>query len=211
MGGTDWINRVDRLVDAEDPDAVRHEYDNWAPSYDADHLGFGSRLLTRFVGMFCRHVPRDAAPILDAGAGTGRMGSTLSAHGYDNFVGIDLSQGMLDIAKNKPGYIATQKMRLGDRLNFQNESFAVAASIASFAPGHAGHEAFDELIRVTERGGLLVLSLRAGCEAETGFDARRNELERLGRWALIDELPDFVSHPEVDPPLRYGIHVYRRP
>ena len=91
------------MVDAHDDDAVRCEYNDWAPSYDADHQDFGGTLLTHFVGMFCRHVPRDVTPILDAGAGTGRLGETLSLHGYGGIVCIDLSQGMLDVAKAKPG------------------------------------------------------------------------------------------------------------
>ena len=206
----DWKSRVDRIVKAGGGDEVQREYDDWAPSYDADHLGFGGVLLTHFIGMFCRHVPREAAPILDAGAGTGRMGETLAMHGYGGIVGIDLSPGMLEVARTKPGYTAVHRMRLGDRLDFEDETFAVTASLAAFAPGHASHDAFGELIRVTKRGGLLVLALRAGCEAQTRFDEKRAEFERAGHWVLRDEVPDFVSHGDVDPPLRYGIHVYQR-
>ncbi|NNE79337.1 MAG: class I SAM-dependent methyltransferase [Silicimonas sp.] len=208
--GDHWKARVDRIVDAKDGKNVQQAYDDWAPSYDADHASFGGPLLTHFVGMFCRHVTHDVTPILDAGAGTGRMGETLTRHGYGGFVAVDLSPGMLDVARTKPGYTATHQMRLGDRLGFDDETFAVTASLASFAPGHAGHEAFGELIRVTKRGGLLVLALRAGCEAETRFDKKRAEFERAGHWELLDEVSDFVSHPDVDPPLRYGVHVYQR-
>ncbi len=80
----------------------------------------------------------------------------------------------------------------------------------AIAPNLEGAEAFDELIRVTRPGGLLVLSMRVGFEAETGFDRRRDELEARGRWLYVDGIDDFVSHPELDPSMRYAIHVYRK-
>ena len=206
-----WQNRANRVMQANDENEVREGYDAWAEDYDSDHVNFGLLLLTHFVGMFCRHVKPDAAPILDAGAGTGRLGEVLSLQGYDNFVGIDLSPGMLEIAAGKPGYRQTMVQRLGDKLDFDDNYFPVVASLGAFAPNLAKADAFDELIRVTRHGGLLVLSMRAGHEASTGFDRRRGELEDEGRWVYVDGIDDFVSHPELDLSMRYSIHVYRKP
>ena len=195
---------------ARNEEEVRDGYDAWASQYDDDHVNFGLLLLTHFTGLFCRHVPTDSAPILDAGAGTGRLGEVLSLHGYDNFVGIDLSPGMLEVAAQKPGYRETRVQRLGDTLDFPDGTFPVVASLGAFAPNLARAEAFDELIRVTSPGGILVLSMRAGCESETGFNHRRQEIEEQGRWQYVDGINEFVSHPELDPDIRYSIHVYRR-
>ena len=205
-----WQVRADRVMGARNEAEVRDGYDAWASKYDADHVNFGLLLLTHFVGLFCRHVPTDAAPILDAGAGTGRLGEVLSLHGYGNFVGIDLSSGMLEVAAKKPGYIETRVQRLGDALDYADGEFSVVASLGAFAPNLARAEAFDELIRVTRPGGILVLSMRAGCEPETGFNHRRREIEEEGRWEYIDGIDEFISHPELDPDIRYSIHVYRR-
>ena len=198
------------MIDARSEGEVREGYDAWAGQYDADHASFGLLLLTHFVGLFCRHVPPGSGPILDAGAGTGRLGETLFLHGYDGFVGIDLSPGMLEVAAAKPGYRETRVQRLGDPLDFDSDSFPVVSSLGAFAPNLAGAGAFDELIRVARPGGMLVLSMRAGQEAETGFDRRRQQLEAQGRWSYVDGIDDFVSHPELDPSMRYAIHVYRK-
>ena len=206
----DWQARAKRVIEARSESEVRDGYDAWAAKYDADHANFGVLLLAHFVGLFCRHVPPGTGPVLDAGAGTGRLGDTLYLHGYDNFVGIDLSPGMLEVAAAKPGYRETRVQRLGDPLDFDDDSFPAVASLGAFAPNLAGAGAFDELVRVTRPGGLLVLSMRAGFEAVTGFDRRRNELEIRRRWSYVDGIDDFVSHPEFDPSMRYAIHVYRK-
>lgn len=208
---TDWQARARRVIEARDEAEVRDGYDAWADQYDADHVNFGLLLLAHFVGVFCRYVTTDTSPILDAGAGTGRLGETLSLHGYRDFVGIDLSPGMLEVAAKKPGYRETRVQRLGDPLDFDDGFFAAVVSLGAFAPNLAGADAFDELIRVTRPGGLLVLSLRVGHETETGFDRRRHEIETEGRWQWVDGIDDFVSHPELDPSMRYAIHVYRVP
>ena len=206
----DWQDRASRVMNAQDENEVKEGYDAWASQYDEDHVNFGLLLLTHFVGMFCRHVPKGSSPILDAGAGTGRLGEALSLHGYGDITGIDLSPGMLEIAINKPGYTETKVQRLGDRLDFPDNMFPVVASLGAFAPNLAQADAFSELIRVTQPGGVLVLSMRAGREAETGFNRHRLELEEQGRWQYVDGIDEFISHPELDPTMRYAIHVYRK-
>lgn len=200
----EWRDRTDRGI------AETDRYDAWASDYDSDHAHFGMLLLTHFVGMFCRHVAAGTGPILDAGAGTGRLAEALSLHGYVDFVGLDMSAGMLQQADSKGLYSSLHQARLGDPLDLETESFAAVASLAAMAPGLAGADSFDELIRVARPNAPIVLSLRAGHEETTGFNKRRAELEAAGQWALIDETPPFVSHPELDPPLHYGVHVYRK-
>ena len=134
---TDWLQRASRVIEAQTEDEVRDGYDAWAQQYDADHASFGLLLLAQFMGLFCRHVTRGVGPILDAGAGTGRLGEALSLQGYDHFVGIDLSPGMLAIASNKPVYRETHVCRLGGTLDFESGAFPVVASLSAFAPNLA--------------------------------------------------------------------------
>ena len=206
----DWQARANRVMAAQDEAEMVDGYDAWASKYDDDHVNFGLLLMAHFVGFFCRHVAPGTTPILDAGAGTGRLGEFLYMHGYDDFVGIDLSPGMLEVAAAKPGYKETRVQRLGDELDFEDDSFAAVVSLGAFAPNLAQAEAFDELIRVTRPGGMLVLSLRAGLEEATGFNRRRHEIEAEGRWQLVDGVEDFVSHPELDSSILYSVVVYRK-
>ena len=206
---TTWRQRASRVFNAPNRRELELAYDRWAENYDDDHANFGWPLLVHFVALFCRHVPLDASPILDAGAGTGRVAQYLVPHGYRGLVGIDLSGQMLEVARRKAVYDELHRMTLGQALDFADHHFAAVASCGAMSPGHAGADAFDELIRVTRPDGLLVLSMRSGAEAVTGFARRCRELEDEGRWRLVDEIPHFVSHPELDPPLTYGIHVFR--
>ena len=212
MGETerDWQTRANRVMAATNEDEVRDGYDAWAEQYDEDHVNFGLLLLGHFLAVFCRHVEPGTGPILDAGAGTGRLGENLFLHGYDDFVGIDLSPGMLEVAAGKPGYREVRVQRLGDRLEFDDDSFTAVASLGAFAPNLARADAFDELIRVTRPGGILVLSLRVGFETEVGFDQRRQALENAGLWQYVDGIDEFMSHPELDRSIRYAVHAYRK-
>ena len=207
----DFGRRAAGAINARDAQALERAYDDWAETYDADHEHFGGALMERFVDLCRRNVPRGAGPILDAGAGTGRLARALRRHGYDDLTGIDLSAGMLEKAKAKGVYKALHRMRLGGPLSFPDDAFAAVVSLGAMSPGHVGADAFDELIRITRPGGRLVLSMRAGEEQRTGFASRRRRLESEGRWRLVEETPVFDSHPELDPPLRYSIHVYRIP
>lgn len=207
---SDWETRAGRVIEARSEEEVRAGYDAWADKYDDDHVNFGLLLLTHFLGVFCRHVAPGTAPILDAGAGTGRLGDALSLHGYDHFVGIDLSAGMLEVAASKPGYREIRVQRLGDRLDYPDNSFAAVASLGAFAPNLAGADAFEDLIRVTQPDGYLILSMRTGHEITTGYDQQRRALELAGLWQYVDGIDDFQSHPELDESMRYAIHAYRK-
>ena len=78
--------------------------------------------------------------MLDAGAGTGMFGSTL---GYEDQVGIDTSEHMLDSERmlEKAGegdaYSGLHRMVLGEPLGFDNDSFSAAVSVGVFTTNHA--------------------------------------------------------------------------
>ena len=83
---------------AEEAEAA---YDEWAASYEPDLCRDGYRLPGHLATVFTRHVPADAAPILDAGCGGGIQTEALRLVGYTGFVGIDFSEGMLEVARGK--------------------------------------------------------------------------------------------------------------
>ena len=99
-------------------------YDVWAASYDTDLVSFGYKIPTIVAGFFGRHVNPPDTPILDAGAGTGMISEGLSYLGYHGITAIDLSDGMLAVARQKGIYDRVLKMRLGDRLDFDDATFA---------------------------------------------------------------------------------------
>ncbi|MFC1935830.1 class I SAM-dependent DNA methyltransferase [Chloroflexota bacterium] len=89
----EWIYSSKGVHDLEE------RYDVWASEYDQDVASYGYKIpgiVAGFVGRYLK--PTDGA-ILDAGAGTGIMGEVMALLGYNNLVAIDLSTGMLEVAR----------------------------------------------------------------------------------------------------------------
>ena len=67
--------------------------------------------------------------ILDAGAGTGQLGVALHDAGYAGIEAMDLSAGMLAVARAKGVYADLREGRLGDALDYPDDTYdAVVAS-----------------------------------------------------------------------------------
>ena len=205
--------RVSGLIDAVYGATTDHEletaYDGWAEKYDADLAGLGYRTPAVAAGLFARHVPAAARPLLDAGCGTGLLGHALHDIGFAEITGMDMSPGMLEAAGRKGAYSALVDGRLGEPLDFADGRFAAIAAIGVFTLGHAPAEAFGELIRVTRPGGIVLFSIRYDTDAETGFVAHAEALAGEGRWSLIEVTQPFQSMPFGEPEVIHRVMVHR--
>ena len=76
-------------------------YDEWAKQYEPDLCALGYRIPAMIAATFVRFVPAETAPILDAGCGGGIQAEPLAMLGYGPSVGIDLSEGMIAVARAK--------------------------------------------------------------------------------------------------------------
>ena len=165
-------------------DELAAGYRDWAGTYDSENAGAGYRLPYMCCAFVARHVGPGDGPVLDAGCGTGINGDALAVLGYRDIVGIDLSEPMLALAGERGAYSSLRHMILGEPLDLPSDHFAAVISSGVFTEGHAPHASFDELIRVTRPGGVLVFSVRDDIYEERGFRVRQEELERDGRWRL---------------------------
>lgn len=172
-----WIDKVYR---ASDRDSLKATYDQWAQSYDADMLLTGYLHYAVLMGLVCRHVPRKDAAILDAGVGTGALGSLLNVLGYNNLTGIDMSEGMLAKARDRKCYADLRQAVLGEKLDFVDESFDAIISTGTFTEGHAPASAFDELVRMLETDGVMIFTIAAMVWEEKGFKAKLDGFVRAG-------------------------------
>ena len=118
------------------------------------------RIPAMIAAVFTRFVASDTAMILDAGCGGGIQSEALVMLGYGPLTGIDLSEGMLDIARDKGIYSELHQMTLGEQLDFSDDTFAAVLSSGTITPKHAPAHSFDELIRVAMPGAPIVFSLR---------------------------------------------------
>src|SRR5688500_15221506 len=145
---------------AKGAEEIASLYDRWAASYDAQMSAAGYRHPTICLALLSRHLPKGAAPLLDAGAGTGLIGEWLGIIGYPHVEALDISQGMLEMAAAKGVYQALHCLALGTALPFADGHFAAIVSAGVFTSGHVGAEGLDELIRICRRGGVIVLTVK---------------------------------------------------
>ncbi|MBK0327795.1 methyltransferase domain-containing protein [Rhodobacteraceae bacterium F11138] len=145
---------------ARSPEEIAAHYDAWAGAYDTDMSQAGYRHPSVAVALLARHLEAGASPILDAGAGTGLVGGWLGILGYPTVDGLDISQGMLDVAKAKGGYRDLHCLALGKDLPFEDGAYKAVISTGVFTTGHVGAEALPELARITAPGGTLVITVK---------------------------------------------------
>ena len=122
---------------------------------------------------------KDAKTVFDMGCGTGLVGEafkkTLSA---EEIVGVDASQGMLDVAKEKDCYTDLEKLFLGSPSSFPDKfknRFDVVTCAGCLAEGHLGCEVFEEMLMALKKGGLAI------------FTTRHEYLEKYGYGRAIKE------------------------
>ena len=80
--------------------------------------------------------------------------------GYTAVEALDISTGMLDVARAKGAYQQLHCLALGSDLPFADGYFAAIISTGVFTTGHVGAEALDELVRICRPGGAIVLTVK---------------------------------------------------
>jgi len=200
---------LQKVYSVKDNRDLKEAYDQWAEKYDAHVTAFGYQIPAVAAGLLGKYVTTDTTPILDAGAGTGLMGSILDAIGYRGQVGIDISAGMLDKANQRGVYRDLHQMVLGEKLDFPSDYFGACQSIGVFTAGHAPASAFDELVRVLCLGGYIIFSLLEDVYMPKGYKDKFEALEKDGKWQLVEKTKKFPGLPLEDPDLFHRVYVYR--
>jgi predicted TPR repeat methyltransferase len=179
------------VYDAKGADAVAALYDKWAARYDAEMAVAGYRHPSIALALLARHVPKGAAPLLDAGAGTGLIGQWLQILGYPEVEALDISEGMLAVAKTKNCYSAFHVLGLGGPLPFADGQFQAILSAGVFTSGHVGVEGLGELVRSCARGGIIVLTVKGTLWDENFAD----HIARDNRLNIVEITEPYISMP----------------
>ena len=179
---------------ATDPAEVASAYDKWAETYDTEMAQAGYRHPSVCLALLARYLPKGAAPLLDAGVGTGMIGDWLGIAGYPVVEGLDISEGMLAVAARKGNYRILHRAVLGQDLPFADGHFAGIVSTGVFTTGHVGAEALPGLLRICRAGAVMVITVK-DTVWEANFAAALSMLQTEGRIQMLDETAPYVSMP----------------
>ncbi len=187
-------SKLEAVYGAKSPRELASAYDEWATSYDSDMGEVGYRHPAVGLALLTRHLPAGSEPILDAGAGTGLLGELLGTVGYPVVDALDASPGMLEIARSKNAYREFHHAFLGERLAFEDGTYAAVVSTGVFTTGHVGVEGLPELFRVVRPGGVIVLSVKMTVW-DSGFADYLVQAEADARVRTLEVTPSYASMP----------------
>lgn len=196
-----------KATGAKDPQA---NYDEWAQQYEQDLCAMGYRLPAAAAAAFARFVPLDTSPILDAGCGGGLQAEPLAMLGYGPLIGMDLSEGMLAVARQKGIYDELHQGALGPRLDLPDNSMGAVLCIGTITPNHAPPESLDGLVRVARPGAPIIFSLRDDCDQEPAYPNRLAALSAADKWVEVWSSPSLQSMPYGAEAVTHRIHVFRK-
>ena len=180
---------LERVYHLTSPTERESLYDEWARKYDRDLLDGLAYVAPRVTAERFTALVRPDATVLDAGCGTGLVGTELAGRGFTTIDGIDISQGMLDQAREKGCYRDLWRADLTAHLPFDDDAYDATICVGTLTEGHVGPEALDELVRVTRE--RVVVAILTRIWEPLGYQAYVAGLESRGVARLVeaDERP----------------------
>jgi predicted TPR repeat methyltransferase len=175
----------DRVLTAKTTEELMDAYRQWADHYDEDlleEMGYVAPMIA--VQLLSDYLPKSPQRILDAGCGTGIVGSLLKERGCETIDGLDYSESMLRQAKSKAVYTRLLREDLNTAIGIGDEQYDAVISVGTFTSGHVGPHAFLELIRVSRPGGLLCFTVRQSAWEEQNYAKVLAEFTTRGLWRL---------------------------
>ena len=150
-----------KILSAASTDELMDVYDGWAARYDDELLEeWGYTSPQKAVDLLSESMKLSDLRVLDAGCGTGLVGSFLKVAGVPNITGIDYSSGMLAQAQEKRIYDALHMMDMNQSLDLASNSFDAVTCIGTFTSTHVKPDAIRELVRVARPGGSVIFTVR---------------------------------------------------
>ncbi len=139
---------------------IKSRWDEHAKKYDnIPAHGINSEKDKKAVKEALKEVLGDRKKVLDVGCGTGFLSLILADLGHE-VTGVDLSEGMLNRAKEKAkesGYNILFKIEDAENLYFEDSTFDVVVERHVLWTLPDPEKAIKEWIRVLKKGGKLIL------------------------------------------------------
>lgn len=192
----DFLQRAYAL---DSPAAAHDLYSQWAASYDQDLSDGAYASPLRTVETLLRHLPsassaqaeKPTLAVLDAGCGTGMVAECLipSTELTDQtFVvdGVDLTPGMLDVAREKDLYRKLSTADLNEPLLIVDGTYDIVTCVGTLTKGHVGPQVLREFVRVVRpHGGIVIVTVHSEIWEAGGYC---REVETLESGGAVDVL-----------------------
>ena len=170
---------IKRAYEQTTVQGTRTLYDEWANQYDEDLAAeeyaapaLAVQAVLNVIGLGNIRT----ASFLDAGCGTGLVGKVLAKHGASIIDGVDLSPGMLGMARRTGVYRSLEEADLSKPLEHQDESYDVVICVGTLTRAHVGPEVLSEFARVVRKDGLVVATVLADIWESGGYKAEVDQL-----------------------------------
>ena len=182
--GLNFYKNLD-LREEKNDEKIKLVYEEWAQNYDSDndHL-LGTVSQPQCVKLVARELEDKDAQVIDVGCGTGLVGKHLKAFGFNSFDGIDISEGMLEVAKTR-GYRNLFLGSLNKNLPINDNIYDVTFCVGVFTHGHVKSNRVSELIRITKPGGLICFTVNEGVFEEYDFKNTIVTYEKEKKWEVL--------------------------
>ncbi|KIW15987.1 hypothetical protein PV08_06038 [Exophiala spinifera] len=191
-----FLQRVYAATNAAESKDV---YDEWATQYDRDLEGLDYAFPALAAEALSRAVARSSPGtadvlgkqlaglrIADAGCGTGLVGRELAHFGADNISGLDVSPGMLEVARKTGCYAELDEVDLSKPIARPAGSFDAVVCVGTLTRGHVGPDpVFKEFVRVVKKGGSIVATVLDEIWESGGYKAEVERLEGLGAIEVL--------------------------
>jgi len=183
------ISSIYDTLHAADLVELEHIYKNWAKKYEDDVInlaGYVGHLITS--ELLLSYLSNTQAKILDAGCGTGLVGEILNKNSFKNLIGVDFSQEMLNIAKQKNVYQSLDLVDLTKKLDYEDNLFDAVICAGTFTCGHVGPEALREMVRITKQGGYICFTVRKQEWEASPYMQIIKDLEDSQAWQKLEHI-----------------------
>ena len=182
---------LDKHYAARTVEEVNDVYDAWAPTYESELEGEQYAGASSVAEIAAEFIENRNAEVLDVGCGTGLVGEQLSAVGFANLYGIDLSLGMLDQARAKGCYRDLEQANLLEPIALKKPEYDVVVSAGLFTRSLLGPDVLRRVLALVVRGGYAVIGINALAYAEQDYAlvADATVEQRGGECLAVREMP----------------------
>ena len=164
-------------------------YDDWADTYESQFVESKGYIYPKKIAeYFVNHVGLNHNPVIDIGCGTGLVGLALRMNGWNSEIdGVDISHGMLKMARAKGVYRKLFKADLSSSEYTPESIYASLISAGTFTHGHLGPDVLLKVLSYARKNAHAVIGINAQHFEKLNFNQAFVKWEEDG----IITKPDF--------------------